>query len=62
MNVDLVEHVDDYDRVIGGVDRRTATQHGWLHRISTSFCRDEDGRILVHRRADGLARSPATTR
>jgi isopentenyldiphosphate isomerase len=58
VNVELVVHVDDHDRVLGVVDRRAATRHGWLHRISTSFCRDEDGRFLVHRRADGLARFP----
>lgn len=55
---EFVEHVDDQDRVLGVVDRGAAVRHGWLHRISTSVCRDEDGRFLVYRRAEGLTRFP----
>ncbi|MFF0311734.1 NUDIX domain-containing protein [Streptosporangium sp. NPDC004379] len=53
-----VEHVDDQDRVLGVVSRDDAVRHGWLHRIATTVCRDEPGRFLVCRRAEGLSRYP----
>ncbi|WP_199561946.1 phosphotransferase [Micromonospora deserti] len=55
---ELVKHVDDQDRVLGVVGRGAAVHHGWLHRISTSIWRDEDGRFLVYRRAERLPRFP----
>ncbi|MER7176439.1 NUDIX hydrolase [Streptomyces mesophilus] len=53
-----VERVDEQDRVLAVVDRGEAIRHGWLHRIATIVCRDDDGRFLVHRRPDGMSRSP----
>ncbi|MFB6823126.1 NUDIX domain-containing protein [Streptomyces virginiae] len=54
-----VERVDDQDRVLGVVvGRRQAVREGWLHRIAVTVCRDERGRILVHRRAEHLWRFP----
>ncbi|WP_328748616.1 NUDIX domain-containing protein [Streptomyces sp. NBC_00285] len=55
---ELVERVDEYDRVIGVVDRAEAIEKGWLHRVSTTVCRDPGGRILVHRRPDDVSRFP----
>lgn len=47
---ELVEQVDDQDRVLGVVERGEAVRSGWLHRVATTVCRRPDGRILVHRR------------
>ncbi|WP_156726768.1 NUDIX hydrolase [Streptomyces apocyni] len=61
---ELVERVDERDRVIGIVDRGEAIRRGWLHRVATAVCRDAGGRddaggrILVHRRPDGVSRFP----
>ncbi|MET7330817.1 NUDIX domain-containing protein [Nonomuraea sp. NPDC005650] len=55
---ELVERVDDQDRVLGVVARDDAVRCGWLHRIATTVCRDELGRFLVYRRAEGLSRYP----
>jgi isopentenyldiphosphate isomerase len=55
---ELVERVDAQDRVLGLVTRRQATREGWLHRIASTLCRDERGRILVHRRSEQLSRFP----
>ncbi|MEV7559705.1 NUDIX domain-containing protein [Streptomyces sp. NPDC089795] len=55
---ELVERVDDQDRVVGVVSRRQAVQEGWLHRVAVTLCRDERGRILVHRRSERLSRFP----
>ncbi|MFE7181285.1 NUDIX hydrolase [Streptomyces erythrochromogenes] len=56
---ELVERVDDQDRVLGAVvSRRQAIQEGWLHRVAATVCRDERGRILVHRRSEQLTRFP----
>jgi hypothetical protein len=56
--VELVERVDEQDRVVGVVERGEAVWRGWLHRVATTVCRDACGRVLVRRRADGLARFP----
>lgn len=56
--MELVERVDERDRVVGVVERGEAVRRGWLHRVATTVCRDGDGRVLVHRRADGVARFP----
>ncbi|WP_043638546.1 NUDIX hydrolase [Nonomuraea candida] len=55
---ELVERVDDLDRVVGVVDRGEAVRRGWLHRIATTICRDEAGRFLVSRRSDAHSRFP----
>ena len=55
---ELVERVDEEDRVIGVVDRAEAIEKRWLHRIATTVCRDPDGRILVHRRPQDVSRFP----
>ncbi|MFE5677765.1 NUDIX hydrolase [Streptomyces erythrochromogenes] len=56
---ELVERVDDRDRVLGMVvSRRQAVREGWLHRVAVTVCRDERGRILVHRRSEQLSRFP----
>lgn len=56
---ELVERVDDRDRALGVVvGRRQAVREGWLHRVAVTVCRDERGRILVHRRSERLSRFP----
>jgi 8-oxo-dGTP pyrophosphatase MutT (NUDIX family) len=55
---EMVEQVDDQDRVLRVVGRRDAISNGWLHRVATTVCRDGHGRILIHRRSEGLARFP----
>lgn len=55
---ELVERVDERDEVLGVVDRAEAISQGWLHRVATIVCRDDAGRILVHRRADDMSRFP----
>ncbi|MFF4030588.1 NUDIX hydrolase [Streptomyces sviceus] len=55
---ELVERVDEEDRVIGVVDRGEAIEKRWLHRVATTVCRDPDGRILVHRRPESVSRFP----
>ncbi|MDW6064591.1 NUDIX domain-containing protein [Streptomyces sp. FXJ1.4098] len=55
---ELVEHVDEHDRVLGIVERDEAVRENWPHRIATTICRDREGRILVLRRAETLSRFP----
>ncbi len=55
---ELVDHVDEQDRVRGVVDRAEAIRQGLLHRIATIVCRDGDGRFLLHRRPDDSSRFP----
>jgi 8-oxo-dGTP pyrophosphatase MutT (NUDIX family) len=55
---ELVERVDEQDRVLGVVDRNAAIENRWLHRVATTVCRDSGGRLLVHRRPEGLSRFP----
>ncbi|KND35279.1 NUDIX domain-containing protein [Streptomyces sp. ARC12] len=55
---ELVDRVDDRDRVIGVVDRSEAVAAGWLYRMSMVLCRDEEGRYLVHRRPGSSSRFP----
>jgi 8-oxo-dGTP pyrophosphatase MutT (NUDIX family) len=55
---ELVEHVDEHDRVLGIVDRDEAVRENWPHRIATTICRDREGRILVLRRAETMSRFP----
>ncbi|MFF7281416.1 NUDIX domain-containing protein [Streptomyces griseorubiginosus] len=53
-----VERVDGQDRVLGVVSRREAIREGWLHRVAVTVCRDDRGRILVHRRSEQVSRFP----
>lgn len=56
---ELVERVDDQDRDLGVVvSRRQAVREGWLHRVAVTVCRDESGRLLIHRRSEQLSRFP----
>ncbi|MFD8736028.1 NUDIX hydrolase [Streptomyces sp. NPDC059618] len=55
---ELVEHVDEYDRVVGVVERDEAVRQCWPHRIATTICRDRAGRFLVLRRSETLSRFP----
>nr|WP_234434129.1 NUDIX domain-containing protein [Streptomyces sp. NRRL F-5126] len=55
---ELVERVDGRDRVLGVVSRREAIREGWLHRVAVTLCRDESGRVLVHRRSEQVPRFP----
>ena len=55
---ELVERVDDHDRVLGVTSHREAVREGWLHRVAVTVCHDERGRILVHRRSERVSRFP----
>lgn len=56
---ELVERVDERDHAWGVVvSRRQAILEGWPHRVAVTVCRDERGRILVHRRSERLSRFP----
>ncbi|WP_378735867.1 NUDIX hydrolase [Nocardia brasiliensis] len=55
---ELVERVDEHDRVLGVVDRATAIRSHWLHRVATVVCRDHADRVFVHRRPDTDALFP----
>ncbi|MFE3450309.1 NUDIX hydrolase [Nonomuraea sp. NPDC059194] len=55
---ELVERVDEHDRVVGVVDRGEAVRRNWPHRIATTICRDQAGRILVLRRSETHFRFP----
>ena len=55
---ELVEHVDEDDRVLGIVERDEAVRENWPHRIATTICRDQAGRILVLRRSETMSRFP----
>jgi 8-oxo-dGTP pyrophosphatase MutT (NUDIX family) len=55
---ELVERVDEQDRVLGTVDRGEAITRHWPHRVATIVCRDGAGRFLVHRRAADMSRFP----
>ncbi|MFI7689999.1 NUDIX hydrolase [Nonomuraea sp. NPDC049655] len=55
---ELVERVDEQDRVLEVVERAEAVRRRWMHRIATTICRDPTGRILVLRRAEEHVRFP----
>lgn len=55
---ELVDRVDEQDRILGTVDRGEAIARHWLHRVATTVCRDGEGRVLVHRRAADMSRFP----
>ncbi|SEG90594.1 Isopentenyldiphosphate isomerase [Actinacidiphila yanglinensis] len=55
---ELIERVDEHDRVLGVVERDEAVREQWPHRIAATICRDRAGRILVVRRAETMPRFP----
>lgn len=57
---ELVDRVDERDRVVGVAVRAEAVREGWLHRVATIVCRDRQGRILVHRRTSHGFRAGTT--
>ncbi|MFP8962362.1 NUDIX domain-containing protein [Streptomyces nanhaiensis] len=50
---ELLDIVDEYDRVIGRARRGTATARRMRHRSVSVQVRDAEGRIFVHRRTPG---------
>ncbi|MEV6109984.1 NUDIX domain-containing protein [Streptomyces sp. NPDC051940] len=55
---ELVDQVDEDDRVVAVVERAEAMRARLLHRIAVTVCRDAEDRILVHRRPDDDSRHP----
>jgi isopentenyldiphosphate isomerase len=49
---ELMDVVDDHDRVVGQATRREVRRRRLLHRFASVLCRDAAGRIYVHRRTD----------
>ncbi|MEV7297697.1 NUDIX domain-containing protein [Streptomyces microflavus] len=58
MKRELVEHVDEQDRVVGHVSRSEAVQGRLLYRMAMVLVRDKQGRVLVHQRPDSSTRFP----
>jgi len=49
---ELMDVVDDHDRVVGQATRREVRRRRLLHRFSSVLCWDGMGRVYVHRRTD----------
>jgi 8-oxo-dGTP pyrophosphatase MutT (NUDIX family) len=49
---ELLDVVDEQDRVIGQATRRAVRRRRLLHRFSSVLCWDGAGRVYVHRRTD----------
>ena len=49
---ELLDVVDEQDRVVGQAIRREVRRRRLLHRFSSVLCRDPAGRLYVHRRTD----------
>ena len=49
---ELLDVVDEQDRVVGQATRREVRARRLLHRFSSVLCRDGAGRLYVHRRTD----------
>jgi 8-oxo-dGTP pyrophosphatase MutT (NUDIX family) len=49
---ELLDVVDELDRVVGQATRREVRAGKLLHRFSSVLCRDPAGRLYVHRRTD----------
>jgi len=49
---ELLDVVDDRDRVVGQASRREVRRRRLLHRFSSVLCFDGAGRVYVHRRTD----------
>lgn len=58
MTPELVEHVDEQDRVVGHVSRSEAVQGRLLYRMAMVLVRDKQGRVLVHQRPRNSKRFP----
>ncbi|MFB6985571.1 NUDIX hydrolase [Streptomyces sp. NPDC056304] len=55
---ELVERVDDQDRVMRPVERGEAVQNRWLYRMAMVLVRDRSGHYLVHQRPKDSSRFP----
>ena len=49
---ELLDVVDEQDRVVGRATRREVRRRRLLHRFSSVLCWDPSGRLYVHRRTD----------
>jgi 8-oxo-dGTP pyrophosphatase MutT (NUDIX family) len=49
---EILDVVDERDRVVGRATRREVRRLRLLHRFSSVLCRDPSGRVYVHRRTD----------
>jgi 8-oxo-dGTP pyrophosphatase MutT (NUDIX family) len=49
---ELLDLVDERDRVVGHATRREVRRRRLLHRFAAVLCRDPTGRVYVHRRTD----------
>lgn len=64
MNKDMLILVDEQDRISGAMSKREAhvfsaeTPRGWLHRAFSVFLFDEEGRMLLTRRAESKITFP----
>jgi 8-oxo-dGTP pyrophosphatase MutT (NUDIX family) len=50
--MELVDVVDEEDRVVGTVTRREIRERGLLHRVAYVLVRNGAGEVLVHRRTE----------
>ncbi|WP_055590385.1 NUDIX hydrolase [Streptacidiphilus griseoplanus] len=57
---ELLDVVDEQDRVVGTARRGEVYRRRLLHRCVFVLCRDAEGRIFVHRRAAAKLFSPLT--
>jgi 8-oxo-dGTP pyrophosphatase MutT (NUDIX family) len=48
--IEILDVVDEQDRVVGRASRREVRARRLLHRFSSVLCRDPAGRVYVHRR------------
>ncbi|WP_424216107.1 NUDIX domain-containing protein (plasmid) [Streptomyces sp. BI20] len=55
---EMVERVDEHDRVLGIADRETVVRRGWIHRSAGTICWDRKGRILICQRPYEQRRFP----
>ena len=58
MSEELVDVVDEHDRVVGTVTRSRVRADHLLHRVASVLVFRPDGRLLVHRRTDTKDVSP----
>jgi 8-oxo-dGTP pyrophosphatase MutT (NUDIX family) len=49
---EIMDVVDEHDRVVGRAARREIRRRKLLHRFAAVLCRDPAGRFYVHRRTD----------
>ncbi|MEU9620917.1 MULTISPECIES: NUDIX domain-containing protein [unclassified Streptomyces] len=55
---EIVERVDEQDRVMRPVERGEAVRKGWLYRMAMVLVRDRSGHYLVHQRPKDASRFP----